>query len=108
MREVVRRDTISMSDKISSFVPKAWFLGLSLGLLVVCGCKKVEESPDATEVTVQVEKPKQGDISEHIMGCDAFTAGNYDDRFFADIVASGTNVDAGIKFGFAEASSFFG
>jgi HlyD family secretion protein len=67
MREAVRRDTISMSDKISSFVPKAWFLGLSLGLLVVCGCKKAEESPDAAEVTVQVEKPEQGDISEHIM-----------------------------------------
>lgn len=67
MREVVRRDTISMSDKISSFVPKACFLGLSLGLLVVCGCKKAEESPDATEVAVQVEKPEQGDISEHIV-----------------------------------------
>jgi HlyD family secretion protein len=67
MREAVRRDTISMSDKISSFLPKAFFWGFSLGLLVVCGCKKTEESPDTTEVAVQVEKPEQGDISEHIM-----------------------------------------
>jgi HlyD family secretion protein len=65
MREVVRGSV--RRNAISSFVPKAWFLGLSLGLLVVCGCKKAEESPDTTEVSVQVEKPEQGDISEHIM-----------------------------------------
>jgi HlyD family secretion protein len=65
MREVVRGSV--RRNAISSFVPKAWFLGLSLGLLVVCGCKKAEESPDTTEVAVQVEKPEQGDISEHIM-----------------------------------------
>jgi multidrug efflux pump subunit AcrA (membrane-fusion protein) len=61
------RHTIFTLDKVSLVAPKAWLLGGALGLLAVCGCKKEADAVDATEVSVQVEKPEQGDISEHIM-----------------------------------------
>ena len=34
---------------------------------MISGCKKADDNVDATEVSVQVEKPEQGDIAEHIM-----------------------------------------
>jgi HlyD family secretion protein len=69
MREAVRlrRDTTFTRCRISSFALKTGLLGVSLGLLAICGCKKADDAADATEVSVQVEKPEQGDISEHIM-----------------------------------------
>jgi HlyD family secretion protein len=48
-------------------MPKVWLLVVVLGLLTVSGCKKAEDTADATEVAVQVEKPERGDISERIM-----------------------------------------
>ncbi len=51
---------------ISLFVPKIWLLSAALGLSLVCGCKKADDTAEATEVSVQAEKPEQGDIAEHI------------------------------------------
>jgi HlyD family secretion protein len=69
MRETVRsrRYTISKFPKTSPFSPQPWLLCAALGVLSVCGCKKTGDTVEATEVRVQVEKPEQGDISEHIM-----------------------------------------
>lgn len=52
---------------VSLFVSKAWLLSAALGLLLVSGCKKADDTADAAEVGVKVEKPEQSDISEHIM-----------------------------------------
>jgi multidrug efflux pump subunit AcrA (membrane-fusion protein) len=58
---------ISNLRRSSLFVSQVWLLGAALGALWLCGCKKADNAADITEVSVQAEKPEQGDISEHIM-----------------------------------------
>ena len=53
--------------RIFSFAPKICLLGSAIGLLAFGGCKKTADTAEATEVNVQVEKPEQGEISEHIV-----------------------------------------
>jgi HlyD family secretion protein len=68
MRETLRlyEEAISLLYTSLSRGPKKWMLASALGVLVIGGCKTTSDTPDASEVSVQVEKPKQGDISEHI------------------------------------------
>jgi HlyD family secretion protein len=63
----LRRGKMSNLKKVSLFMSQAWVLVATLGLLPVSGCKKADDTADAAEVSVKVEKPEQGDISEHIM-----------------------------------------
>jgi hypothetical protein len=63
----LRLGTISDLKKVSLFCSQACVLVAALALLPVSGCKKADDTADATEVSVKVEKPEQGEISEHIM-----------------------------------------
>jgi HlyD family secretion protein len=63
----LRRGTISHLKHDSLFTAQVWLLVATVGLLSVSGCKKTADTVDATEVSVKVEQPEQGDISEHIM-----------------------------------------
>ncbi|HEY6765843.1 MAG TPA: efflux RND transporter periplasmic adaptor subunit [Candidatus Sulfotelmatobacter sp.] len=63
----LRGRMMSNLKDVSLFVSKAWLLSAALGLLLVSGCKKADDTSDAAEVSVKVEKPEQGDLSEHIM-----------------------------------------
>jgi HlyD family secretion protein len=68
MRESVRlRDTIPNLKRNSLLASQVWLLVAAFGLYPLSGCKKTDSATDATEVSVKVEKPEQGEISEHIM-----------------------------------------
>jgi HlyD family secretion protein len=63
----LRGRTVANPKRVLLLVSQVWLLSVALGLLSICGCKKETDTADATEVSVQVEKPEQGDISERIM-----------------------------------------
>ena len=61
------QQTTPRPRRIFPFAPKICLLGSAIGLLAFGGCKKTADTAEATEVNVQVEKPEQGEISEHIV-----------------------------------------
>jgi HlyD family secretion protein len=68
MRESVRlrRNLISKQKHNPLSATQAWLLVAFFGILSISGCKKATDTADAIEVTVKVEKPEKGDISERI------------------------------------------
>jgi HlyD family secretion protein len=66
MREAVSLRQAALETGKKFAAPKVWLIGAALGLLSVGGCKKAD-SVEATEVSVRVEKPESGEISEHIV-----------------------------------------
>jgi HlyD family secretion protein len=69
MREALRlpRYAMSLPSRCFSYAPKTWLLVPVLVALTVSGCKKTSDTPDISEVSVLVEKPEQGEISERIL-----------------------------------------